>query len=76
MTDLREDNIHGVSSSLRISSCHLDHLKTISCELITKEHVSEVDLTEDIDEVEEFTGEELHEVSCSSSVTTNTNILR
>ena len=67
MTDLREDNIHRVSSSLRISSCHLYHLKTISCELITKEHVSEVDLTNHIDKGQELTEKEVDGIATMSS---------
>ena len=45
-----------------------EDISTILGELISEEHVSEVDLTKHVDEVEYLTGEELHEVGSTSGV--------
>ena len=45
-----------------------EDISTILGELISEEHVSEVDLTKHVDEVEYLTGEELHEVGSTSRV--------
>ena len=45
-----------------------EDISTILGELISEEHVSEVDLTKHVDEVEYLTGEEFHEVGSTSRV--------
>ena len=60
---LGEDDIHGVSSGSWISGGHADHLQTIGGELVTQEHVSEVDLTNNIDQSQQLTQEEVDRVA-------------
>lgn len=60
--------MHRVHSKVVLLLRDGEHIHSIFSELITKEHVSEVDLTENIDKVEYLTGEKFHEIGSTSSI--------
>ena len=61
-----EHFVHRIHPGIKVLLRHSEDLSAKLGELVTEEHVREVDLHEDVDQVEEFTEDELHEVSSTS----------
>ena len=57
--DFGEDDIHWICSFFWIKGGHSDHIHAVCGELVAQEPVCEVDLTNHIDKVQEFTEEEV-----------------
>ena len=58
--------MHRIHPCVEVLLRHSEDLSAKLGELVTEEHVREVDLHEDVDQVEELTENEFHEVSASS----------
>ena len=58
--------MHRIHPGIKVLLRHSEDLSAKLGELVTEEHVREVDLHEDVDQVEELTENEFHEVSASS----------
>ena len=61
-----EHFVHRIHPCVEVLLRHSEDLSAKLGELVTEEHVREVDLHEDVDQVEELTENEFHEVSASS----------